>query len=157
MACMKALNWTAYSYRQDGNVIPFPDDNPVLILDGHCVLCTGGAAKLMEWDRAAKFRYMPAQSETGLSILKHYGIDWDDTYLLLHEGRAYTKSDGYLKVAEILGGAWKFALIFSILPRFLRDFAYDFLARHRYKWFGTVEYCTLLPEKYKDRILQDQF
>ena len=142
-----------YSYKCDAAVPAFPDDKALMIIDGHCVLCTGGAARMMKWDRQNKFRYLPAQSPLGLAILKHYDIDWDETYLLLDNGTPNIKSGGYIRIAEILGGAWSLARIFKIIPETMRDRLYDFIASNRYKWFGTTEYCSLLPGKYKDRIL----
>lgn len=156
MQATELKSFAPYSYRHDAAIPAFPDDKAVMIIDGHCVLCTGGAARMMKWDRQNKFRYLPAQSPLGLAILKHYRIDWDETYLLLDNGTPYIKSGGYLKIAEILGGAWFLTRVFLVIPEGLRNRLYDFIARNRYKWFGTTGYCSLLPEEYKDRVLKGE-
>ena len=143
----------AFSYRSDAAVPPFPDDRPVFIFDGVCVLCSSGARWLMRHDRRQRFRYATAQSGTGAALYRHYGVELDATYLLLSEGLAYGKSDGYLQMCQLLGGWWRLLLVLGLLPRSWRDWAYDVLARNRYRWFGKVEYCQLLPASLRQSLL----
>ena len=143
-----------YSYRRDAAVPDFADDRPLFIFDGVCVLCSSGVRWLMRHDPEARFRFATAQSPLGRAIYAHYGVDFDETYLLLDEGRVYVKSDGYLRVAAILGGVWRaLGAITRLIPRALRDAAYDLVARHRYRWFGKTEYCGLIPPELKERVL----
>ncbi|HWE75801.1 MAG TPA: DCC1-like thiol-disulfide oxidoreductase family protein [Stellaceae bacterium] len=143
-----------YSYRDDPAVPKFPDDRPLFIFDGVCVLCSSGVRWLAMRDRDGRFRFATAQSSVGRAIYAHYGIDMDETYLLLDEGQLYGKSDGYLRVAAILGGFWRApGGLARIIPRALRDAAYDIVARHRYRWFGKTEYCGLIPPELKERLL----
>jgi predicted DCC family thiol-disulfide oxidoreductase YuxK len=144
---------TPYSYRQDPAVPAFPDDRPIFIFDGYCVLCSGGATWLMRHDKKHFFRLAPAQSPLGAALYAHYGIDWDATYLLVSNGRPYTKSGGYLHMCAVVGGWWKALLILTLIPRPLRDWGYDIVARHRYRWFGKVEYCQLIPDDLKVTLL----
>lgn len=143
-----------YSYRRDAAVPDFADDRPLFIFDGVCVLCSSGVRWLLRRDPAGCFRFATAQSPLGRAIYAHYSIEMDETYLLLDEGRVYVKSDGYLRVAAILGGVWRFlGAIARLIPRALRDAAYDVIARHRYRWFGKTEYCALIPPELKERVL----
>lgn len=143
----------AYSYRDDPSVPEFPDDRPLFVFDGVCVLCSSGVRWLLRHDRKGLFRFATAQSALGMALYTHYGVAMDDTYLLLDQGRVYGKSDGYLRVAAILGGLWRLCLIAGLIPRALRDAAYDPIARHRYRWFGKTEYCALIPPELKERLL----
>jgi predicted DCC family thiol-disulfide oxidoreductase YuxK len=142
-----------YSYRQDPAVPAFPDDKPLFIFDGVCVLCSGGAAWLMRHDQKRVFRLTTAQSPLGAALYAHYQIDWDATYLLISDGRPYTKSGGYLHMCAVVGGWWKAVLILYLIPRALRDWGYDIVARNRYRWFGKVEYCQLIPEEMRLTLL----
>jgi predicted DCC family thiol-disulfide oxidoreductase YuxK len=142
-----------YSYREDPAIPAFPDDKPVFVFDGVCVLCSGGAGWLMRHDRRNRFRFASAQSPLGRSLYRHYGLAMDDTYLLIVDGRAYGKSAGYLHMLDILGGTWRLAKVFHLVPGGLRDFLYDILARNRYRWFGKVGYCELIPENLKAKLL----
>jgi predicted DCC family thiol-disulfide oxidoreductase YuxK len=142
-----------YSYRQDPAVPTFPDDRPLFIFDGVCVLCSGRAAWLMRHDKRDLFRFAPAQSPLGQALYKHYGFAMDETYLLIDRGAAYSKSRGYLHILDTLGGWWIALKVFNLIPNAMRDFIYDIVARNRYKWFGKVEFCRLLPESHKRKLL----
>jgi predicted DCC family thiol-disulfide oxidoreductase YuxK len=142
-----------YAYRDDPAVPTFPDDKPVFVFDGVCVLCSGGAAWLMRHDRGRRFRLASAQSLLGKALYAHYGLDWNATYLLISNGRPYIKSDGYLEMCRVIGGWWRLFLVLALIPRAVRDWGYDIVARHRYRWFGKVEYCQLIPEEMRVTLL----
>jgi predicted DCC family thiol-disulfide oxidoreductase YuxK len=142
-----------YSYRQDGAVPTFPDDRPLFIFDGVCVLCSSGAAWLMRHDKHRRFRYTSAQSQLGQALYRHYGVSLDETYLLLDGGAVFGKSDGYLRMVAVLGGAWSLWRVFSLIPRLIRDSLYGVIARHRYQWFGKTECCALIPEEWRRSLL----
>ena len=144
-----------YSYREDQNVPEFDDSHPVMVFDGVCVLCSGGAAKLIGWDKAGVFRFATAQSKLGQALLTHYGCDTVNfnTVLVVSDGQGFFKSDAYFETARLLGGAWHLTRIFAIVPRFIRDAIYDWKARNRYNWFGKSAYCDLIPQALRDRFL----
>ncbi len=144
-----------YSYREDKNVPDFNDTHPLMIFDGVCVLCSGGAAKLITWDKRGRFRFATAQSKLGHALLEHYDCDTVNfnTVLLVSGGKGYTKSDAYIETANQLGSWWKFLAIFRFIPKFIRDPLYDLKARNRYNWFGKTEYCKLIPKDFKNRFL----
>ena len=143
-----------YSYRADAAVPPFPDDRPLFIFDGVCVLCSGGAAWLMRHDRQRRFRLTTAQSPLGKALYAHYGIDWNETYLLVSGGAPYSKSSGYLHMCRVVGGWWRLCLVFELIPRAVRDWGYDLVARNRYRWFGKAGYCELIPDDLKPTLVE---
>jgi predicted DCC family thiol-disulfide oxidoreductase YuxK len=143
-----------YSYRNDPAVPSFPDDKPLFVFDGYCVLCSGGARWVMRHDRQRNFRFSAAQSTLGKALYAHYGIDWDATYLLVSGGLPYAKSSGYLHMCRIVGGWWRGVLILALIPRPLRDWVYDLVARNRYRWFGTAGYCELIPDDLKPTLVE---
>lgn len=143
-----------YSYRNSSGVPEFDDTRPVFIFDHVCVLCSGGVSFIMKHDREGAIAFTSAQGPLGQALCCHFGIDWDESYVFLRNGRAYTKSDGYFEVARTLGGWWRLGLMFAIIPRGLRDWAYDLVARNRYKWFGkTAEACALLTPEQRARLI----
>jgi predicted DCC family thiol-disulfide oxidoreductase YuxK len=143
-----------YSYRRDAAVPAFPDDRPVFVFDGVCVLCSAAVRWLLRHDRENRLRFATTQSPLGRALYAHYGVDRDATYLLLDEGCSYSKSEGYLRIAAGFGGAWRVLVgIARLIPRALRDAAYDTISRHRYRWFGQTEYCALIPPGLKERLL----
>ncbi|HXC29278.1 MAG TPA: DUF393 domain-containing protein [Stellaceae bacterium] len=149
-----ATTLAPYSYRQDAAVPAFPDDRPLFIFDGVCVLCSGGAAWLMRHDKQRRFRLTTAQSPLGKALYGHYGIDWNETYLLVSGGAPYSKSSGYLHMCRVVGGWWRLCLVFELIPRAVRDWGYDLVARNRYRWFGKAGYCELIPDDLKPTLVE---
>jgi predicted DCC family thiol-disulfide oxidoreductase YuxK len=143
----------AFSYRDDTAVPAFDDDNTLFVFDGICALCSGGVSWLMRLDRHGRINCMSAQSPTGMALYRHYGLVIDESYLLISDGEAYTASAGYLKLASVLGGWWRLSHAARFIPESLRDWIYRLVARHRYRWFGKVEYCSLLTEEQRQRLL----
>ncbi len=133
-------------------------ERPVLIFDGICVLCSY-LVRFVLWADAKK-QYLDlatAQSEIGQTELSKRHLnseDFDTVLLIFPNGSDAIKMDCVIEVGKILGGVWKLLYIFKIMPRKMRNALYDFVAQRRYKWFGKTPYCALIPEKYKDRIIQ---
>ena len=143
----------SYSYRNDPDVPEFPDDKPLFVFDGYCVLCSTGVSWLMKHG-GERVRYASAQSPLGEALFRHYEIDPDKTYLLIADGSASGESTGYLRLCRLLGGRWRLFLALGRIPRPLRDWAYRLVACHRYRWFGKVDQCALLSEQQKARMLR---
>lgn len=130
--------------------------HPVFIFDGHCVLCSGGAAFIMRHDPEGKVRFLSAQSPLGSAIYAHYGLPLDASYILIAEDGTHTKTDGFFKLADILGGWFKLGKIFKIIPRPIRDWFYKHLARNRYSIFGqSEEQCAILSPKQRAQLVDD--
>lgn len=130
------------------------DPRPLFIFDHVCVLCSGGVSFIMKHDPAGKIGFTPAQGPLGQRLCAHFGIDWNATYVFIRNGRVFTKSDGYFEVARTLGGWWRLTLVFRIIPGHVRDWAYDLIARNRYRWFGrTAEACQLLTPDQRARLI----
>jgi predicted DCC family thiol-disulfide oxidoreductase YuxK len=142
-----------FSYRDDAEVPTFPDDKPLFVFDGHCVLCSTGAAWLMKHGRG-RVRFASAQSPLGAALFRHYRMDPDQTYLLISGGTATGESTGYLRLCRLLGGSWRLLLVLGFVPRALRDWAYRIVARNRYRWFGRTDQCALLADEQRAQLLR---
>ena len=101
------MNKAAYSYRDNPAVPEFKDDKPIIVFDGHCVLCSGFANFVIRHDTSQKLRLLAAQSELGEALYAHFGLKPDDysTNLLIEKGRVRVKSDGTMAMFAYLGGA----------------------------------------------------
>lgn len=150
---MPELKIAPYSYRDDPAVPGFDDSVALFIFDGTCVLCSGGASFLMRHDRRGRVNFTSAQSGLGQALYAHFGIDWNATYLLVTQGRAYTESAGYLKLCAVLGSWWRLLAIGKIVPERWRDALYGLVARNRYRWFGTADQCALLTAEQRSRLI----
>lgn len=116
----------AYSYRDDPAVPSFPDDRPLILFDGDCVLCSGSARFILRHDRAGRFRLAPVQSPLGQALLDHYGVDPADpsTMLLIEDGQALQRSDAVLCIAAGLPIPISALSILRLLPTKWRDMVY---------------------------------
>lgn len=144
---------SAFSYRGDPAVPGFDDSRPLFVFDGHCGLCSGGVRWLMHADRKRAIAFTSAQGELGGALYRHYGVEIDATYLLIDRGQAYGMSEGYFRLLPYLGGVWHLWRIVGIVPEFLRDAVYRLVARNRYRWFGKYDYCVLLTDDQRARLL----
>src|SRR6202521_4998812 len=101
----------------------FPDEHPIVIFDGICVLCSGSAKFILRHDKLQRLRLLTAQSALGHALYVHYGLDPNDyeTMILIADGVAHLKSEAAIRIAQALGFPWSLALALRIVPRRLRD------------------------------------
>jgi predicted DCC family thiol-disulfide oxidoreductase YuxK len=132
-----------YSYRTDAAVPAFPDDKPIIVFDGHCVVCSGWAQFVIRHDPKAHYRLLAAQTPLAAGLYVHYGLDPLDyeSNILIADGRAWFKSEGTIRMWEGLGWPWSMMRVFRVLPRPLRDQGYEVLARNRFRLFGRRDVC----------------
>ena len=142
-----------FSYRKDRAVPAFDDSRALFVFDGVCVLCSGGAKWIMRRDRKTMVNFTPAQGALGQALYAHYGVEMDESYLLVADGCGYTASRGYIELCRILGGWWRIFLVAAMIPERIRDSFYALIARNRYRWFGKADYCALLTEGQRRRLL----
>lgn len=131
--------------------------NPVLLFDGVCNLCNASVQFIIRRDKNALFRFAPLQSEFGRMICENNGLNLGEieTVILLSGGKIYTKSAAGLHIVKKLDGLWPLLYFFIIIPAFLRDPVYDFIARSRYKWFGKRDSCMIPDPELRSRFIQD--
>jgi predicted DCC family thiol-disulfide oxidoreductase YuxK len=153
MPSMPEVSAQAYSYRGDPTVPPFDDSRALFVFDGVCVLCSGGASRLMRLDGRAKVNFTSTQGSLGQALYRHYEVDPDESYLLIANGRAFTASRGYLELCAIMGGFWHLLRVGALIPEGWRDALYASMARNRYRWFGRTEYCARLTPEQRARLL----
>ncbi len=83
------------------------------------------------------------QSEAGQKILAQYNFPLDNSFILIYNGKAYTRSTAALLVAKKLNGLWPLLYTYIIIPKFIRDSIYNFIGTNRYKWFGKKNECMI--------------
>lgn len=127
----------------------------VILFDGYCNLCSGTVQFVLKHDRKAKFRFASLQSEYGKSVLQKHQLPTEsfDTFVLVEDDKIHFKSTAALRVVKSLSGMWPLLYVFIIVPRFIRDAVYGFVARNRYKWFGKRDSCWLPKPEWKERFL----
>ncbi|WP_395740850.1 thiol-disulfide oxidoreductase DCC family protein [Prosthecobacter sp.] len=133
-----------------------PSHDHLLLFDGVCHLCDNSVKFILRRDPAGKIKFAPIQSPLGSKLYTQHGLDpaAPNAMLFLTPRGAFKASDAPLEIARTLGGMWKLALIFKLLPRVLRDAAYYVIARNRYRWFGRDDACMMPTKELKARMLE---
>lgn len=129
---------------------------PVLFFDGVCNLCNNYVQFIIKRDKKQQFKFSSLQSGTGSSLQQYIQNDIGvvpDSVILVHHNRYYTKADAVLKTASLFGGIYNLLLVGYILPRFIRNAIYDFVAKRRYNWFGKRDECMMPTPDLKSRFL----
>jgi len=128
------------------------NQNPVILFDGICNLCSGWVQFLIRKDTNMKFRFAPIQSETGQRLLHTVGLESSniETVIYLKENECFRESSAVLEILKDLGGLWTFASVLKLIPGTLRDGFYRFIAKKRYRFFGKRTTCFIpTPENQK--------
>jgi predicted DCC family thiol-disulfide oxidoreductase YuxK len=130
----------------------------LILFDGECVLCSWWAGFVIARDPQARFRFAAVQNPLGRALADRLGIDAGnpETNAVILEGRAYFKSDATIRVLASLPGWWWLRPLLLLLPRPLRDRAYDWIARNRYRLFGRRESCLVAAPELARRVVFDE-
>ena len=131
------------------------NSQPIILFDGICNLCDGAVQFVIKHDPENQFLFASLQSEAGQRLLKQYKLSVENfnSFILIQDEKVYNKSTGALKVARQIKGVWSWLYIFIIIPAFIRDAVYAWIAQNRYKWFGKKEACMIPTPELKARFL----
>lgn len=129
----------------------------VILFDGVCNLCNGFVQFVVARDPQARFRFAALQSTAAVALLREASVTapLPDSMVLVEDGRVYMRSTAALRVARGLRFPWPVAYLLVIVPRVIRDRVYDFIAAHRYRWFGRRESCMVPTPDLARRFLSD--
>jgi len=130
--------------------------NPVILFDGVCNLCNGSVLFILNRDPSGIFRFAPLQSETGKNLLSKFDLPNDklNSIILVENNEYYLRSTAALKILRRLGTLWKIVYVFMLVPRPVRDYIYDIVARNRYKWYGKRAECMIPSSDIESRFLE---
>jgi len=125
----------------------------IILFDGVCNLCNTSVNFVIKNDKKGVFRFAPIQTDFGETILKKYHINTKDTdsIILIDEDNHYIKSTAALYIAKELSGAYPLLFCFMIVPKFIRNWIYDLVAKNRYKWFGKKVSCMIPTPELKNK------
>lgn len=132
-------------------------NSPVIIFDGVCELCNASVNFIMKWEKRPDLLFTANQNEPGRKFLTGFGEDPDgvSTIYLVENGKLYSRSTAALRIARRLRFPLNLLYGFMIVPRFLRDVIYKWIARNRYRWFGKKEMCRIPSPEEMARFLLD--
>lgn len=128
---------------------------PVILFDGICNLCNGTVTFVIKRDKKAQVKFAALQSDIGKTLLQQYGFPADqmESFIFIENDNAYNRSTAALRVCRHLKGLWPLCYGLIIVPKFIRDGIYKWIAKNRYKWFGQKQECMIPTPELKSRFL----
>tara|TARA_R110000751_G_scaffold293109_1_gene400580 strand:+ start:295 stop:693 length:399 start_codon:yes stop_codon:yes gene_type:complete len=130
-------------------------ETKIILFDGVCNLCNGAINFIIKHDPSAQFKFASLQGETGQRLLKDHQINSaeTDSIVLVDGDTVSVKSSAALRIAKYLNKGYPLLFGFMIVPKFIRNAIYDYIARNRYQWFGKKESCMIPTPELKYRFL----
>ena len=127
----------------------------IILFDGVCNFCNYWVDFTIDRDKNDIYRFAALQSEEGQLLLQQYNIKSTDfeSFVLIRGENVFTKSTAVLLISKTLSGPTKIMYPFIFLPKFIRDFIYDLIAKNRYKIFGKRNVCRVPTAAEKDKFL----
>jgi len=128
---------------------------PIILFDGVCNFCNRSINIILDHDQDAHFQFAPSQSTAGKDILQQFGLDQkaSASVILIDNEKVYTKTDAVIQIVTNLKGWPKLFRLIKFIPKPIRDFAYDLVAKNRYAIFGKRETCRIPDESIRHRFL----
>ncbi len=133
----------------------FDASHPLIVFDGACVLCSGFVRMVVRLDRQDRFRFATAQSPFGEALFRRHGLRTDsyETNLVIIGGVAFMRLESLVAVMSELGWPWRAARPLLLLPRPLRNWLYERVARNRYALFGRKDSCDIPLAELRRRLV----
>ncbi len=138
-------------------MINIPEHKQLILFDGVCNLCNSSIQYVIKHDKKDVFMFAPLQSEVGKQIIEQFNIDTknvDSILLYSKEKGLKSKSTAALQISRYLGFPIKLWSVFWIVPVFIRNWVYDFVAKNRYKWYGKKDECMIPTPELKSKFLE---
>jgi predicted DCC family thiol-disulfide oxidoreductase YuxK len=123
----------------------------LILFDGVCNLCEWSVRFVIRHDPDARFQFAPLQSDIARIVIEDSGAENTarlsaeiDSFVLIQDGDVFVRSEAWLRVCRQLSGWPSWLKFLRVVPGPIRDWVYDFVGRHRYRWFGEKSVC-LVP------------
>ncbi len=131
------------------------NQQPIILFDGVCNFCNSAVNFVIKRNAKKNILFAPMQSEAGQKILSEYDLPAGDmqSFVFIDKGKVYKRSTAALKVCPYLRGLWPLCYGLIIVPVFIRDGIYNWVAKNRYKWFGMREQCMIPSPELRQRFL----
>ena len=120
-------------------------DYNILVVDGECILCNNLVLWIIPRLKNKNLRVAALQDK---ALIKGLGIqiseDIDSIFYVESSGKQLFYSDAALRIGLDLKAPYPLiSKILRVVPKFLRDPIYRWVAKNRYRIFGKKESCEL--------------
>lgn len=125
----------------------------IIYFDGDCNLCGRFVDYLLERDHKQVLKFATLQGQTAMARLPSSFRERLGTIVFERDGKFFVRSTAALMIVSRLGGVYGFVNVFRLIPRFIRDGIYRFIAKKRYLWFGRRDNLSVWPENRRNQLL----
>lgn len=129
--------------------------NKIILFDGYCLLCSWAVRFILKRDKNKAFYFTDLNSVIAKSFLKTHAPDLgiNQSVILIDFNRFYLKSEAVLRICKELTFPWNYFYYFKFIPKKIRDYIYDIVAKNRKSWFGASSSCYIPSSKEKEQFL----
>ena len=130
---------------------------PIILFDGVCNFCNSAVNFVIKRDKNSALKFTTLQSNIAHQMLAHQNIPTNDlsSFVFIENEKIYTRSTAALRVCKYLTGLWPLMYGFIIVPKFIRDGIYNWVAKNRYRWFGKTKECMIPTPEIKAKFLNE--
>ena len=130
---------------------------PVILFDGVCNFCNSAVNFVIKRDKNSALKFTTLQSNIAHQMLAHQNIPTNDlsSFVFIENEKIHTRSTAALRVCKYLTGLWPLMYGFIIVPKFIRDGIYNWVAKNRYRWFGKTKECMIPTPEIKAKFLNE--
>jgi predicted DCC family thiol-disulfide oxidoreductase YuxK len=130
----------------------------LILFDGVCNLCNFSVQFILKRDKKNKFNFTSLQSDAANKILLQYNNEKFNpknlkSIILIENNKIYTKSTAVLRIVKQMYFPFSLLYFFIIIPKFIRDYLYEFIAKYRYAWFGKKDSCMIPKKEYLNKFI----
>ena len=112
-----------------------------ILFDGECSFCNTWICFIKSKLKNKDVSFIPLKSSQAINILKNYDAINQDSVIYIKNNKVYLKSQAVLKICKQLQFPYNLLHFFKIIPKFMLDFAYDFIAARRLKLTSKKQCC----------------
>jgi predicted DCC family thiol-disulfide oxidoreductase YuxK len=117
------------------------EERCIVFFDGVCNLCNTAVNGLIARNTHGKLKFASLQGSTAAALLPLDMRKQIQSVLYYRRGRIFVKSSAVVYIlADLVWYGWLTKPLL-LVPLFIRDGIYDWVAANRYKWFGKKTSC----------------
>ena len=131
------------------------NNEAIILFDGICNLCNSSVQFVLKHDTKKQFLFASLQSDASRKLLLQFNYENAKmmSIVLIEDNKVYDKSTAALRIARRLNPIWNYLYVLIIVPKSIRDFVYNIIAKYRYAWFGKRSTCLMSIAEYKNRFI----
>ncbi len=128
----------------------------IILFDGVCNFCNRTINIILKYDKDAYFQFAPSQSNAAMGIMQQFSLEQQaiTSVILIDNEKVYTKTDAVIQIANRLSGWPSLFRLLKFIPKSIRNFGYDLIAKNRYTLFGKRDQCMIPEASARNRFLQ---